>query len=330
MFKKIAVPLLLTVLAGALAFGLAGCSAARGQGAVNQAQSLLNQGQGQSQGQGQGQGQSLLDQAQSLLGQAQAGSAAYNASAQSGGNSLTSVPGSGQFTAAQGRGRGRGPGGSGGSGAGGSGGGGYGAGGGQANLPPASGTLSADEQAALVYMREEEKLAHDVYVTLYAKWGLPVFQNISGSEQSHTEAVKMLLDRYGVADPASPNVGVFTDPTLQKLYNDLTAQGSQSAAEALKVGAAIEEIDILDLEKRLAQTDKPDIQQVFNNLMRGSYNHLRAFVMNLQTQTGETYQPQYLSADAYQAILAGSAGGYGSGRGQGGGGGRGMGGGGRP
>jgi len=173
-------------------------------------------------------------------------------------------------------------------------------------------------------MREEEKLAHDVYVTLYAQWALPLFQNISQSEQTHTDSVKALLDRYGLSDPASSRVGVFTNPDLQSLYTDLVARGSQSLAEALKTGAAIEEIDILDLRQRLLQIDNADIQQVFTNLERGSYNHLRAFVSNLKTQTGETYQPQYLSAEEYQAIIgtgAGNNNGKGQG-GQGGGGGR--------
>jgi hypothetical protein len=172
-----------------------------------------------------------------------------------------------------------------------------------ANLPPASGELSAEESAALLYMREEEKLAHDVYVTFYAQWGLPIFQNISQSEQTHTEAVKTLLDRYGISDPASSEVGVFANPDLQALYDDLVARGSQSLAEALKAAAEIEEIDIADLQERLGQTDNANIQQVFTNLLRASENHLRAFVSTLNTQTGETYQPQYLSAEAYQAII---------------------------
>jgi len=166
-----------------------------------------------------------------------------------------------------------------------------------------SGELSDIEAAALVYMREEEKLAHDVYVTLGAQWSLPVFLNISRSEQSHTDAIKVLLDRYGLADPASNEVGVFTNPDLQALYNDLIARGSQSLAEALKVGAAIEEIDIVDLQERLAETDNPDIQQVFGNLLNGSYNHLRAFVSTISRQTGETYQPQYLDEQTYQTII---------------------------
>jgi hypothetical protein len=190
---------------------------------------------------------------------------------------------------------------------------------GQYNLSPATtGELTSDESAALLYMREEEKLAHDVYVTLYTRWNLPTFQNISRSEQTHTDAVKTLIDRYGLTDPASSKVGVFTNPDLQALYNVLAARGSQSLTEALKVGAAIEEIDILDLEKHLAETDKADIQQIFTNLEHGSYNHLQAFVSALNTQTGETYQPQYLSQEAYQAIISDSTGNGNGGNGQGG------------
>ena len=191
------------------------------------------------------------------------------------------------------------------------------------NLPPATpGELSADESAALLYMREEEKLAHDVYVMLYSQWGLPIFQNISQSEQTHTDAVKTLIDRYGLTDPASSQAGVFTNTDLQALYDELTVRGGQSLAEALKVGAAIEEIDILDLEERLTQTDNADIQQVFNNLLNGSYNHLWAFASTLNTQTGEIYQPQYLSTETYETVINASVqndgNSFGSGNGQGG------------
>jgi hypothetical protein len=182
-----------------------------------------------------------------------------------------------------------------------------------ANLPSAS-DLTAEEEAALLYLREEEKLAHDVYVTLYDLWGLPVFENISQSEQTHTDAVATLIDRYDLTDPALSEVGVFTNPELQALYDELVALGSQSLADALTVGATIEEVDIQDLEERLAVIDNADILQVFNNLEKGSTNHLRAFVSTLETQTGEIYQPQYLSLDEYQAILAGKAG-NGNGRG---------------
>jgi hypothetical protein len=156
-------------------------------------------------------------------------------------------------------------------------------------LPPASEDgLSEGEVAGLLYMREEEKLAHDVYAIFYSLYGTQNFQNISQSELTHTEAVKTLIDRYGLTDPASSEIGVFTNPDLQALYNELITLGSQSFVEALKVGAAIEEIDILDLQEYLAQTDKADIQTVYENLLLGSENHLRAFVARYSTETGET------------------------------------------
>ena len=181
-------------------------------------------------------------------------------------------------------------------------------------------TVSPAEAASLQFMREEEKLAHDVYVTLYEQWGLRVFNNISRSEQQHTEAVAYLLDRYDISDPAAgSDFGEFTNADLQGLYDQLVAQGSKSVADALKVGAAIEEIDIRDLQKRLAETDNADIERVYNSLLAGSENHLRAFVSNLKTQTGETYAPQYLSQTAYNAIVtaSGSQGGGNGGRGGG-------------
>ncbi len=172
---------------------------------------------------------------------------------------------------------------------------------------PAMG-LTAEEMAALRFMREEEKLAHDVYITLYAIWKLLLFENIANSEQTHTEAVLTLLERYGIADPVGANgVGVFTDPALQTLYDQLVIQGNPSLGAALKVGAAIEEIDILDLEERSAQTDNEDIRLVYANLTKGSRNHLRAFVQTLARQTGETYTPHYLSQAAYDAILNSAA-----------------------
>lgn len=165
--------------------------------------------------------------------------------------------------------------------------------------------LSSTEADALRYMREEEKLAHDVYVTLGTTWGLQIFSNISQSEATHTNAIKTLLDRYELADPAAGKaVGEFTDPTLQALYNQLVAQGQGSLANALTVGATIEDLDIVDLQTRVAQTEHPDLQMVYANLMQGSRNHLRAFVSTLNRQAGTSYQPQYLDQTTYDSIVA--------------------------
>jgi len=141
-----------------------------------------------------------------------------------------------------------------------------------------AGPLSQEEQEALLFLREEEKLAHDVYVTLYEKWGTRVFDNISRSELRHMDSMKSLLDNYGLADPIGSNeVGVFTDPALQTLFDTLVAQGSASEAEALKAGVAVETKDIADLEALIALTTHSDIKEVAQNLLDGSRKHLAAF-----------------------------------------------------
>lgn len=166
-----------------------------------------------------------------------------------------------------------------------------------------NGSLSKEEEDGLLFMVEEEKLAQDVYGFLYQKWNQQVFGNIGQSESTHVSAVKSLLEKYDINLPTTlSNSGIFVNTDLQKLYNNLTQQGANSLVDALKVGAAVEEIDILDLEKRLKQTDKADIQLIYDNLMRGSRNHLRAFVRNMQNQ-GHDYQPQYLTNDTYSQII---------------------------
>ncbi len=142
--------------------------------------------------------------------------------------------------------------------------------------------LTDDEKYWLTYMREEEKLARDVYLSLGSRWSIPILSNIAQSEQVHMDSVKTLIDRYGMPDPAAGKAqGEFTDPVLQKLYNDLIAQGSVSSVDALKVGIFIEETDISDLNKAIAATTHKDIRTMYNNLLQGSMNHLNAFESNL-------------------------------------------------
>ena len=165
--------------------------------------------------------------------------------------------------------------------------------------------LSVVEKDSLVFMREEEKLAHDVYALLDLRWSTNtrVFGNIAKSEATHTEAVRQLLLRYSLSDPAATSAaGQFQNATLQGLYTQLTAAGAISLIDALKVGAAIEEIDMVDINKALLSIDNQDIVLVYQNLLKGSRNHLRSFVSNLALQ-GITYVPQYMPLADYQAIV---------------------------
>lgn len=181
-------------------------------------------------------------------------------------------------------------------------------------------SLSAQEREGLVFMREEEKLARDVYIALYDVWGLNIFSNISQSEQTHTESVRALLVKYNIEDPVVDDaVGVFTNKDLAQLYVALVEQGKGSVEEALKVGALIEDLDIKDLQEWISDTDNDDIKLVYENLMRGSRNHLRSFVSQIKSR-GETYVPEYITIEEFETILESSretGGGQGSGGGRG-------------
>ncbi len=162
-------------------------------------------------------------------------------------------------------------------------------------------TLSEADSDAMIFMREEEKLALDVYQELYDVWELPIFDNIANAEQTHTDSVQTLLERYDVPDPALDEpAGVFTNPDLQALYDDLVARGSESITEALLVGALIEDLDIADLQARAS--DEPAIDLVFSNLEKGSRNHLRAFIRQLD-RNGASYTPAYISQADFDAII---------------------------
>lgn len=163
--------------------------------------------------------------------------------------------------------------------------------------------LDATEAQGLTYMREEEKLARDVYRYFYPMWEAGLFENISESEQSHFEAIGELLATYRLDDPAAQDLpGVFVNPDLQALYDLLTATGSGSELAALQVGALIEETDMVDIVEALAATDQPDITVVYENLLRGSRNHLRAFVAAIEA-LGVPYTAQVLPQEEVDAIV---------------------------
>jgi hypothetical protein len=142
---------------------------------------------------------------------------------------------------------------------------------------PTAPTKNQTSEQQLLYLIEEEKLAHDVYTVMYQQYGTNIFGNIIDSETSHGSQVLALLKTRNIADPRSATVGVFKDPDLQALYNQLIDQGKKSLTDAYKVGVIIEEKDIADLTTQLGTTTDQDIIDVLGILRNGSENHLRAF-----------------------------------------------------
>jgi len=161
--------------------------------------------------------------------------------------------------------------------------------------------LTNDDNAALLFMLEEEKLARDTYTYLGDLWNINQFSNIKKSEQSHMNAVIGLLDQYDISYSLLA-YGEFNNPDIQKLYDQFIEYGSENKANALEVGANIEDLDIVDLAKFIDATTNNAMIQVFESLQCGSRNHLRSFVNAIEL-LGNTYEPQYLTQEDYTLII---------------------------
>ena len=162
--------------------------------------------------------------------------------------------------------------------------------------------LSLQEEEDLKFSREEEKLARDVYLFSYTKYGNTIFNNIAKSEQRHMDQVLVLLNDYQISDPASSEIGVFSNQELQELYDELISKSNISLIEAFEVGAIIEDLDINDLNILESRTDKSDLLYVYNSLECGSRNHLRSYINQLKLNNTE-YNPEYISITDFNEII---------------------------
>lgn len=140
------------------------------------------------------------------------------------------------------------------------------------------GTPSAQLATELNYLRQEEKLAHDLYVLADSLYGAQQFGNIAQAEVHHGQAINSLLAGYSMADPnAGQAEGVFTDPQIQKTYNELAARIRQSQDEAAQVGILAEKTDIADLKKTIDSSPPAAVKSTLSHLVTASERHLQAF-----------------------------------------------------
>jgi hypothetical protein len=166
-------------------------------------------------------------------------------------------------------------------------------------------SITNAEQATILHMREEEKMARDIYLTLNEKWNHRVFRNISSSETYHMSQMKTLIDKFKLDDPVEKNNdkrGVFENKDLQKMYNELTTFGVTSLEAAFRAGAKVEETDIKDLKEAISATVNADIKNTYQYLLTASENHMRAFVRNLK-RLGINYVPVLLTKEELNKIV---------------------------
>jgi hypothetical protein len=165
-----------------------------------------------------------------------------------------------------------------------------------------TGSLSETEIAALLKMKEEEKLARDIYSSMYQKWNSQIFSRISAAENNHLNAINLLIKNYGLADSLIGDAGIFSNIDIQDLYNQLVISASGSIDEAYRTGALVEEMDIKDLTESLLNVSNENVVLVFDNLLKGSRNHMRAFDRQL-TFLGISYAPAYLDQADFDQIV---------------------------
>jgi hypothetical protein len=155
-----------------------------------------------------------------------------------------------------------------------------------------TGTTDSVEKQSLAFMREEEKLARDVYLKFNRDYGENVFSNIADSEQTHMDSVLSLMYVYNVEDTSTGVEGTFNNLDLQALYDVLIDMGSTSLEDAYLAAALIEETDIRDIEVFAEDIEAQDILDTYDNLLCGSRNHLRSYVSKYEQLTANTYQVQ--------------------------------------
>ena len=190
--------------------------------------------------------------------------------------------------------------------------------------------LDAVEASHLTFMREEEKLARDVYLTLANMYpDQDVFNTIATtSEQTHTDTLRDKLAQLDLPDPnpdtndLPASIGVFLGEDWGWYFTEkfavLTSMAATSELAALYVGALVEELDMHDIAVcphvmieagypspcALEYTETPALINAYNSLIDGSESHLRAYVGQIEAVIGVgNYEAQYLTQAEVDAIL---------------------------
>ena len=115
----------------------------------------------------------------------------------------------------------------------------------------------------LTWAIQDEWAARAEYQVVLSKWNnARPFANIIKAEESHIGWLTPLFAKNGLPFPVQPKAATVVPADWTK---------------ALAVGAQAEVLNIAMYDKFLKQTLPDDVRAVFEELKRGSENHLRAF-----------------------------------------------------
>ena len=203
-----------------------------------------------------------------------------------------------------------------------------------------AGNLTEADKAHLIFMRSEEKLARDVYLTLADMYpNQPVFLSIATTaEQTHTDKMLDMLIKFKIEDP-EPNtepdvlppenqIGVFENYYFDDYFTEkfmyLVGKAEVDLLDALYVGALIEELDMSDINYcndafytyypkplpeypdcgGLSATEIRSLENALSSLLAGSESHLCAFISQIGPfLDGQCYKAQYLEQQEIRDII---------------------------
>lgn len=141
----------------------------------------------------------------------------------------------------------------------------------------ATGSLTVSQRTELLRLAEDEKLAHDLYTAFAQAYDLPVFENLAVAEANHLQALRTLMDRYGVTDPtAGKAAGVFASATVQAAYDQLRVQGKASRQAALEAARTVERNAIASYGDAVIGLNAPAAERAYANLQVAENRHLAA------------------------------------------------------
>lgn len=166
--------------------------------------------------------------------------------------------------------------------------------------------LTDAEINSIMSLREEEKVAYDVYTFMFEKYESKVFKNIAENEKDHMDKIKELIIQFNLNDPLSgisDQKGVFNNKKMQALYDEMIMAGNYGLLDALRAAARFEETDIIDLRNDLSAASDQTVVNTYINLESSSQDHLRALVKVIKDE-GISYKPSYLSKEDFDKIMS--------------------------
>lgn len=160
------------------------------------------------------------------------------------------------------------------------------------------------KESIVLYLLEQEKLAHDVYRSLDTMWVTDIFNRVANEEYQHVGKLSAVAAEFMINVPNHFNeypMGQFIDTKLRRLYGELMAAANFSLEDAYRACAALEERKMYDLKVALKEPNFELENLTYKALLLGSEDNFKVFVRALN-ELNAAYTPVLLSPAEYETL----------------------------